>query len=56
MADVFEKSKILVTAGPVWAPIDRVRVITSRFTGKTGLDIALRAANQGFDVTLWKSA
>ena len=32
--------KILVTAGPTWVAIDSVRVITSIFSGNTGLAIA----------------
>lgn len=46
------KKKILVTAGPVWVPIDSVRVLTNRFTGKTGYSIARGLANRGFEVVL----
>jgi phosphopantothenoylcysteine synthetase/decarboxylase len=46
------KKTLLVTAGPVWVPIDRVRVITNVFTGNTGLSIALEAARRGFEVKL----
>jgi len=44
--------RILITAGPVWVPIDRVRVITNIFTGNTGLSIALAMARRGFEVRL----
>lgn len=47
-----KRTKILITAGPVWVPIDRVRVITNRFTGKTGFTIAMEAARREFKVTL----
>jgi len=46
------QKQILITAGSVWVPIDRVRVITNIFTGNTGLAIALEAARRGFAVTL----
>lgn len=31
---------ILITAGPVWVPLDRVRVITNIFSGELGVTIA----------------
>jgi phosphopantothenoylcysteine synthetase/decarboxylase len=46
---------ILVTAGNTIAPIDRVRVITNIFTGRTGTAIALRAQDRGHRVTLLTS-
>ena len=57
MADQDEQAplngtKVLVTAGPTWVPIDRVRVITSIFTGNTGLNIARAFATAGAEVTL----
>ena len=48
-----KKIKVLVTAGPTWVPIDRVRVITSVFSGNTGLRIARYIKDQGHDVTLF---
>lgn len=48
----FKKKKILITAGPTWVPIDRVRVISNIATGKTGLLLARRAKKLGADVTL----
>jgi len=44
--------KILVTAGPTWVPVDRVRVLTSIFSGETGLRIARHFSNLGADITL----
>lgn len=44
--------KILITAGATWAKIDAVRVLTNRFTGKTGLHLARRLAKKGHAVTL----
>lgn len=47
--------RILVTAGNTQAPIDQVRCITNIFTGRTGANIALRAAERGHDVLLLTS-
>lgn len=44
--------KILVTAGPTIAPIDPVRFITNRSSGKMGYAIAAEARDRGADVTL----
>jgi phosphopantothenoylcysteine decarboxylase/phosphopantothenate--cysteine ligase len=44
--------KILITAGPTWVSIDRVRVITSIFGGRLGPAIAQKAAQFGGEVTL----
>jgi phosphopantothenoylcysteine decarboxylase / phosphopantothenate---cysteine ligase len=44
--------KIMVTAGPTIEPIDPVRYITNRSSGKMGYAIARKAAMQGADVTL----
>jgi phosphopantothenoylcysteine synthetase/decarboxylase len=35
-----EGRRVLVTAGPTWVAVDGVRVITTVFTGETGLNIA----------------
>ena len=42
----------LVTAGPTWVAIDRVRVLTSIFSGRLGVTIAREAARQGASVVL----
>lgn len=44
--------KILITAGPTQEPIDPVRYIGNRSTGKMGYSIAGIAASLGADVTL----
>ncbi len=44
--------KITVTAGPTQEPIDPVRYITNRSSGKMGFAIAEAAAQMGADVTL----
>lgn len=46
---------ILVTAGNTQTPIDQVRCITNRFTGRTGAVIALAAQRRGHAVTLLTS-
>ena len=43
---------ILVTAGPTWEPIDPVRVIANRSSGRQGFAIARAAAEAGARVTL----
>lgn len=49
---MFEGKKVLVTAGPTWSAVDRVRVMTSIFSGETGLRFARHFKNLGADVTL----
>ncbi|WP_102400617.1 bifunctional phosphopantothenoylcysteine decarboxylase/phosphopantothenate--cysteine ligase CoaBC [Haloimpatiens massiliensis] len=44
--------KVLVTAGPTIAPIDPVRFITNRSSGKMGYAIAKEARDRGAEVTL----
>jgi phosphopantothenoylcysteine decarboxylase/phosphopantothenate--cysteine ligase len=44
--------EILITAGPTWAQIDKVRILTNRFTGKTGLYLANKLTETGHKVTL----
>ena len=48
----FEGKKILVTAGPTFEPIDPVRYIGNRSSGKMGYAIASELAAIGFNVTL----
>src|SRR5437868_11388087 len=43
---------VLVTAGPTWEPIDPVRVIANRSSGRQGFAIAAAAAAAGARVTL----
>jgi phosphopantothenoylcysteine decarboxylase / phosphopantothenate---cysteine ligase len=49
--DLFGK-KVLITAGPTVAPIDPVRFITNRSSGKMGYAIAEEARDRGAEVTL----
>jgi phosphopantothenoylcysteine decarboxylase/phosphopantothenate--cysteine ligase len=44
--------RVLVTAGPTYEPIDPVRFIGNRSSGKMGFAIAAAAAQRGADVTL----
>ncbi len=44
--------RVLVTAGNTATPIDRVRVITNVFSGRTGASIALEAHRRGHEVLL----
>ncbi|NUZ05038.1 bifunctional phosphopantothenoylcysteine decarboxylase/phosphopantothenate--cysteine ligase CoaBC [Piscinibacter koreensis] len=44
--------KVLVTAGPTFEPLDPVRGLTNRSSGKMGFAIARAAAEAGADVTL----
>ena len=46
------KQKILVTTGSTWVSIDKVRVMTNIFGGRTGYEIACYAAALGHNVTL----
>ena len=48
----FTGKKMLITAGPTYEPIDPVRCIGNRSSGKMGLAIADAAARRGAEVTL----
>jgi len=48
----FQKIKFLITAGPTQEPIDPVRYLTNRSSGKMGYALAQIAAQQGAQVTL----
>lgn len=47
-----EGQNVLVTAGPTIVPIDPVRYLTNRSTGKMGYEIAKEARDRGANVTL----
>ena len=49
---VLAGKRVLVTAGPTFEPLDPVRGITNRSSGKMGFAIARAAAEAGADVTL----
>jgi phosphopantothenoylcysteine decarboxylase/phosphopantothenate--cysteine ligase len=44
--------RVVVTAGPTWEPIDPVRFIGNRSTGRMGFAVAAEAFARGADVTL----
>lgn len=44
--------RILITAGSTWIKIDDVRVITTVFSGNTGIFLARNFKNKGYSVTL----
>ena len=46
------KGKVLITAGPTYEPIDPVRFIGNRSSGKMGYALAQTYANQGYEVHL----
>jgi phosphopantothenoylcysteine decarboxylase/phosphopantothenate--cysteine ligase len=47
-----KNKKILITAGPTWVPIDKVRVISNIATGETGVLLAKKLQELGAKVTL----
>ena len=51
-AKVLSGKRVLVTAGPTFEPIDPVRGLTNRSSGKMGFAVARAAADAGADVTL----
>ena len=44
--------RVVVTAGPTWEPIDPVRFLGNRSTGRLGFAVAAEAFGRGADVTL----
>ena len=48
----FQGKRVLVTAGPTEEPLDPVRFLTNRSSGKMGVALARRAAARGASVTL----
>ena len=51
-ANSLRGKQVVVTAGPTWEPLDPVRVLTNRSSGKMGYAIAEEAASRGATVTL----
>lgn len=49
---LLDRCRVLITAGPTYEPIDPVRGITNRSSGKQGFAIAKAAALAGAEVTL----
>lgn len=52
MNDRLSGLKVLVTAGPTYEPIDRVRFVGNRSSGKMGYAVAQEAARRGATVTV----
>jgi len=52
IGDALRDKRVLVTSGPTHEPIDPVRYIANRSSGKQGHAIAAAAASAGADVTL----
>lgn len=50
--DDFRGCKMLVTAGPTEEPLDPVRFLTNRSSGKMGVAVARKAAARGAEVTM----
>ncbi len=46
------RRRVVVTAGPTWEPIDPVRFLGNRSTGRMGFAVAKEAFDRGADVTL----
>lgn len=44
--------KILITAGATWVKVDAVRILTNRFTGRSGLYLARALKKKGHQITL----
>ncbi len=51
-AQTLTGKKILITAGPTYEPIDPVRFVGNRSSGKMGIALAEQAAARGAEVTL----
>jgi len=49
---LLQSKRVLITAGPTIEPIDPVRVLTNRSSGKTGYALARAAREAGAEVTL----
>ncbi|MEO8444578.1 MAG: bifunctional phosphopantothenoylcysteine decarboxylase/phosphopantothenate--cysteine ligase CoaBC [Gammaproteobacteria bacterium] len=52
LAGLLQGLRVLVTAGPTREPIDPVRFVSNRSSGKMGFAVARAAAEAGADVTL----
>ncbi len=49
---VGDRPRLLVTAGPTWEPVDEVRFLGNRSSGRMGLEIARAAHESDLPVTL----
>jgi phosphopantothenoylcysteine decarboxylase/phosphopantothenate--cysteine ligase len=48
----WQKRKVMITAGPTREPLDPVRFISNRSSGKMGYELAREASQRGAEVTL----
>lgn len=46
------EKRIIITSGPTIEPIDPIRLLTNRSSGRTGVELAKEAYKQGAEVTL----
>jgi phosphopantothenoylcysteine decarboxylase/phosphopantothenate--cysteine ligase len=46
------EKRILITSGPTIEPIDPIRILTNRSSGRTGMELAKEAYTQGAEVTI----
>ncbi len=53
LKDDLKGKKITVITGSTQEPIDSMRVITNRATGRSGIEIAKRAYRRGAEIELW---
>ena len=51
-ADLFKGKRVLISSGPTEEPLDPVRVLSNRSSGKMGAALARAALNCGADVTV----
>lgn len=51
-SDILKGKKVLISSGPTEEPLDPVRVITNRSSGKMGAALARQAMHMGADVTV----
>lgn len=52
MTDAHPRARLLITAGPTHEPIDAVRYLANRSSGRVGVALAGAAARRGWAVTL----
>lgn len=55
MSTRLPKGRIIITCGPSFEPIDKVRRLTNQSTGKLGVVLANRLARSGWEVTCFKA-
>jgi phosphopantothenoylcysteine synthetase/decarboxylase len=49
---ILKNKKILITAGPTWVALDKVRVLSNMSTGENGIRMAEQLCREGAKVTL----